>query len=66
MLTAEKIRAVVEEAEVEAGLPEPVRVTISIGIACFPSDGVEEHKLFAHADAALYRAKDQGRNRVEC
>mgnify|MGYP002640119561 CR=1 FL=1 len=63
--TAEKIRAVLEQTEIHAGLDEPVRVTISIGVACSPADGVEEHKLFAHADAALYRAKEGGRNRVE-
>ena len=63
--TAEKIRAVVEDTPIDAGLDEPVRVTISIGVACFPDDGVEERKLFSHADSALYRAKEGGRNRVE-
>jgi two-component system cell cycle response regulator len=40
-------------------------LTASIGVATFPApgvDGVEE--LFARADAALYRAKAEGRNRV--
>jgi diguanylate cyclase (GGDEF)-like protein len=65
MHTAEKIRSVIERTAIEAGLDQPVRVTISIGVACFPDDGVEERKLFAHADDALYRAKEGGRNRVE-
>ena len=62
---AEKIRAVLERTEIHADLDEPVRVTISIGVASSPADGVEDRKLFAHADAALYRAKEGGRNRVE-
>jgi diguanylate cyclase (GGDEF)-like protein len=64
--TAEKIRAVIANSEFHAGLLQPVRVTISIGVACFPKDGCEERELFAYADAALYRAKNAGRNRVEC
>jgi len=62
---AEKIRSVLEQTSVEVGLDEPVRITISIGVACSPTHGVDEQKLFAHADAALYRAKEDGRNRVE-
>ncbi len=62
---AEKIRSVVEATSIDAGLDEPVHITISIGVAHSPQDGVTEDKLFAHADAALYRAKESGRNRVE-
>ncbi|MEN2975681.1 diguanylate cyclase [Tistrella bauzanensis] len=53
-----------------AGLPhgEEVQpygpVTISMGIACFPETVAEEGRLIAAADAALYRAKQTGRNRV--
>ena len=42
-----------------------LRVTVSIGVAVFPEDGiVTADHLFARADAALYRAKEQGRNLV--
>jgi diguanylate cyclase (GGDEF)-like protein len=42
-------------------------VTVSIGIACFPHSRVpDEWELFRAADQALYRAKANGRNRVEC
>ena len=41
----------------------PFRVTISLGIASYPDDGVEKAELVDHADQALYSAKETGRNR---
>jgi diguanylate cyclase (GGDEF)-like protein/PAS domain S-box-containing protein len=38
-------------------------VTTSVGISVFPDDGKEVGELMKHADAAMYRAKDAGRNR---
>lgn len=37
-------------------------VTVSIGISLYPKDGENVVDLMKHADIALYRAKDQGRN----
>jgi len=38
-------------------------ISCSSGVAMFPSDGLDEAALFSAADAALYRAKDQGKDR---
>jgi len=40
------------------------KVTVSIGVASMPDDGLTEHELVGAADAALYVAKRKGRNRV--
>ena len=42
-----------------------LHISCSIGIALFPGDGINEKQLIEKADAAMYRAKKSGRNRVE-
>jgi diguanylate cyclase (GGDEF)-like protein len=42
----------------------PVRVTVSVGVATAPENGQAPPALIKKADAALYRAKEAGRNRV--
>jgi diguanylate cyclase (GGDEF)-like protein len=39
-------------------------VTLSVGVAAFPEHGNDHHTILEQADLALYRAKDQGKNRV--
>jgi diguanylate cyclase (GGDEF)-like protein/PAS domain S-box-containing protein len=42
-----------------------LHITSSIGIALSPQDGTDAQSLLKNADAALYRAKDQGRNNYQ-
>ena len=39
-------------------------ITASIGISCFPNDGRDLESLMRTADAAVYTAKQQGRNTI--
>jgi diguanylate cyclase (GGDEF)-like protein/PAS domain S-box-containing protein len=49
---------VIEEGDIKAD------ITASIGIASYPKNGDNFRELLNEADSALYRAKEQGRNRV--
>jgi two-component system cell cycle response regulator len=61
---AERVRADVESHPF-GWKGEPLRVTISSGVAVFPDSGVTmPDELIARADAALYSAKSSGRNLV--
>jgi diguanylate cyclase (GGDEF)-like protein len=42
----------------------PLGVTVSLGIALFPEHGVNAGELLSRADMAMYRAKEEGRNRA--
>lgn len=41
-------------------------VTISLGVATYPDDGLQKQQLIERADQALYHAKHGGRNRTVC
>ena len=60
---AERLREAVASDTFELG-GQPHRLTISIGIAGLAPGRGERSTLMKAADAALYRAKDEGRNRV--
>jgi len=59
-LIAQKILDTVSRQEVLEG--HDVYVNATIGIALFPDDGVDAETLIKNADAAMYRAKQLGRN----
>ncbi len=62
LATAERLRAAVEGSGFE-GAPGG-RVTVSVGVACFPADARDQAGLVDCADAALFAAKRAGRNLV--
>ena len=72
-VVAEKIRQVLGElyrleVQKNAAAPAPLviehRCTASIGVVLFSNHGVTQEDLLRIADAAMYRAKSAGRNRV--
>lgn len=64
---AQRLRRAVEQAKFFAGSPNAIQhLTISIGVAVFDTDAQFKRDLIEFADAALYAAKREGRNRVVC
>jgi diguanylate cyclase (GGDEF)-like protein len=61
---AEKICLGVRNLEIECDGRRIGPVTLSVGIAMFPDHGESGQAVLQAADAALYRAKAAGRNRV--
>jgi diguanylate cyclase (GGDEF)-like protein len=61
MAMAERLRKMVADAVIshEKG---SVRITISIGAAALSANDVDGDVVLGYADAALYKAKDSGRN----
>jgi len=72
---AERLRAAVEELKIGSSAPQRP-LTLTIGVACYEPqrsqtaewmlpEAINSGHLLAAADAALYRAKQAGGNRVE-
>jgi diguanylate cyclase (GGDEF)-like protein/PAS domain S-box-containing protein len=61
--TVQKIRAKIAEPVRLEG--HELRVTSSLGVATYPDDGRDAETLLANADAAMYRAKDVGRDNFQ-
>jgi diguanylate cyclase (GGDEF)-like protein/PAS domain S-box-containing protein len=61
---AEQIRLAIGQLDCRHGEHVVGTVTASLGLALYPQDGADEAALVHAADAALYRAKEGGRNRV--
>jgi diguanylate cyclase (GGDEF)-like protein len=63
--TVERIRQSIANAPFKGTHGEDLRVTMSFGIAVYGQHAKQLDLLISKADKALYRAKDNGRNRVE-
>jgi diguanylate cyclase (GGDEF)-like protein len=63
---AEILREEVKSLIVHHGGQLLARVSLSVGVAAFPLHANTAEKLVRAADAALYRAKSEGRDRVAC
>ncbi len=61
-LLANRLRGALERDIVIDG--QPLELDLSIGVAVYPRDGDDARSLFANADAALYRAKHEGRGAI--
>jgi diguanylate cyclase (GGDEF)-like protein len=61
---AERIRRTVADTLFEGDAGEPIRLTISIGVAAYPQHSRDREGLLDLADKAMYLAKSQGRDCV--
>ena len=61
--SADRIRQIIAEESFDAG-GQTLKLTISIGLACWDTSRDSVSALMRAADRALYRAKSEGRNRV--
>ena len=62
---ADNLRKKINDAEIQIpGHATPIRITISGGLAVFPTHGMSTGELIIAADYALYDAKRKGRNRT--
>jgi diguanylate cyclase (GGDEF)-like protein len=64
VLFAERWRAEADEQPVELADGRSIRTTLSIGVASYAPIFKDGGELIAAADAALYQAKESGRNQV--
>lgn len=61
---AERFRKAIEELEIKAENGDIVKLTISLGVSMYPSNGCDLLTLIKAADIALYQAKHNGKNQI--
>ena len=64
IMRAEAIRVGIKELQLKHEGKKLESISVSIGVSCFPDDGTDITSLINAADEALYRAKEEGRDRV--
>ncbi|MAA65391.1 MAG: sensor domain-containing diguanylate cyclase [Alteromonadaceae bacterium] len=62
--TAERLRSLVAEQDIEVAEGESINLSVSIGVAVYPLHGDNWQTLCSVADKAMYAAKSAGRNQV--
>jgi diguanylate cyclase (GGDEF)-like protein len=61
----EKLREIISATDIAIpGNEVPIRITVSGGLAMFPTHGQSTPELFRAADEALYESKREGKNRI--
>lgn len=63
--TAEYLRKEIERHGISFSNNQTTNLTVSIGVATYPDNGLNTQQLVQNADVAMYKAKANGRNRVE-
>jgi two-component system cell cycle response regulator len=64
-VVAEKVRTAIRDVPFEGDGDPGLQITVSVGVAAYPVDGLTAEDLIQAADQAMYRAKRAGRDRVE-
>lgn len=67
LLIAERLRVDIERQRFayEEVMPNK-KLTVSIGISCYPENGLNPTDLISHSDKMLYQAKNKGKNNTCC
>jgi diguanylate cyclase (GGDEF)-like protein len=60
----EKLREEVKNIQLQHEPSIDWQISLSLGVACFPSHGSTSQEIIKAADTALYRAKREGRDRL--
>ncbi|HOX53962.1 MAG: diguanylate cyclase [Candidatus Omnitrophica bacterium] len=64
-LIAERLRELIDQHKFAEEQIQPTnKLTVSIGLSCFPTDAATKSELILAADKALYEAKNSGRNKT--
>ncbi len=66
VMVAERLCRTIAAQDIQIQNGQSIKVTASLGCATFPKHADSKEGLMSQADAALYRAKESGRNQVCC
>lgn len=59
---AERMRRVVKNYDFSSSTDEPIKLTLSLGVANYPTSATSKSELLKKVDTALYQAKEEGKN----